>query len=48
MSTWVNRRFPGEAIVKCALEMGVSLYWLATVVEENKLISFFQGDSYLF
>ncbi|WP_426762611.1 phage repressor protein CI [Hafnia paralvei] len=31
ISTWVKRGyFPGEAIVRCALETGVSLEWLAT------------------
>lgn len=31
ISTWVKRDyFPGEAIVKCALETGASLEWLAT------------------
>ncbi len=31
ISTWVKRDyFPGEAIVRCALETGVSLEWLAT------------------
>lgn len=33
ISTWVKRNyFPGEAIVRCALETGVSLEWLATGV----------------
>ncbi|MBI0275299.1 phage repressor protein CI [Hafnia alvei] len=31
ISTWVKRNyFPGEAIVRCALETGASLEWLAT------------------
>ncbi|AWV44576.1 Cro/Cl family transcriptional regulator [Hafnia alvei] len=35
ISTWVKRDyFPGEAIVRCALETGVSLEWLASGVGE--------------
>ncbi|WP_409306137.1 phage repressor protein CI [Pectobacterium sp. B1J-3] len=31
ISTWVKRDyFPGEAVVRCALETGASLTWLAT------------------
>ncbi|WKA61048.1 phage repressor protein CI [Pectobacterium aroidearum] len=31
ISTWVKRDyFPGEAVVRCALETGASLKWLAT------------------
>lgn len=31
ISTWVKRNyFPGEAVVRCAVETGVSLVWLAT------------------
>ncbi|MEA9393155.1 phage repressor protein CI [Acerihabitans sp. TG2] len=31
VSTWIRRNhFPGEAVVQCALETGVSLEWLAT------------------
>lgn len=31
VSTWIRRNyFPGEAVVQCALDTGVSLGWLAT------------------
>ncbi len=31
VSTWIRREyFPGEAVVQCALDTGVSLAWLAT------------------
>lgn len=31
MSTWVRRNyFPGDIVVTCALDTGVSLLWLAT------------------
>lgn len=36
ISTWVKRDyFPGEAIVRCSLETGVSLKWLATGQDES-------------
>ena len=31
VSTWIKRNyFPGEVVIRCALETGVSLEWLAT------------------
>lgn len=31
VSTWIRRdHFPGEAVVQCALDTGISLEWLAT------------------
>lgn len=38
ISTWVKRDyFPGEAIVRCALETGASLSWLATGIGSEPL-----------
>lgn len=35
VSTWIKRNyFPGEVVIRCALETGVSLEWLATGVGE--------------
>lgn len=44
MSAWVRREhFPGEVVIACALDTGVSLYWLATgnggMYEERPLAS---------
>ena len=40
MSAWVRREhFPGDVVIVCALDTGVSLYWLATgngSIYENK------------
>lgn len=41
VSTWIKRNyFPGEVVIRCALETGADLEWLATgraVLGENKL-----------
>lgn len=37
MSAWVRREhFPGDVVIVCALDTGVSLYWLATGIGEMR------------
>lgn len=36
VSTWIKRNyFPGEVVIRCALETGVDLEWLATGIESE-------------
>jgi len=36
MSAWVRREyFPGDVVITCALDTGVSLSWLATGLDDN-------------
>lgn len=47
ISTWVKRDyFPGEAIVRCALETGASLEWLASGVGEINRTSSLTRDGH--
>lgn len=39
VSTWIKRNyFPGEVVIRCALETGADLNWLATGIQSNEII----------
>ena len=51
ISTWVRREyFPGDVVITCALDTGVSLEWLATgninIIKENNALTRTETDSF--